>query len=343
MSIVLDFIGRTVPPSWKTNATGWHSGNCPMCVQNGQPRPDKKKRGGYMFEDSTFRYHCFNCTYTATWDDSKYKSLPGKLKKLLRAFGADDADIHRLQIELMRERDTARLLINEKPREHHVIRITWPEVELPTESHELVNFPVSDFDSKMSEKKFVNACQFLIDKKIDDYPKWYYSTYSHYKNRIILPFYYKNKIVGYAARWIGDTPNKETPKYLLKQPQNFVYGLDEQTKEREFVIVTEGQIDALCVGGVAVGSNSLSNDQAKIIEQLEKRIILVPDADKAGLNLVKQAIARGWSISFPPWEGCKDVHDAYLKYGKLFTVKTIIDFAVDNLTKAEILAKQYCR
>jgi hypothetical protein len=49
-------------------------------------------------------------------------------------------------------------------------------------------------------------------------------------------------------------------------------------------------------------------------------------------------------VSFPPWDpDVKDANDAVQKYGKLFTVKSILDFSVDNSTKAEVMAKSYCK
>lgn len=337
MHLVLEFTKNLIPVNWKTTGTGWTSGNCPMCVQNGQSRPDTKKRGGFYFEEDKFRYNCFNCGYSTGWSEGK--QLSGRLKRLYGVFGADSSEIHRLQIELMRERDTAELLIKKK-KEDKEVKIDWPEIPLPAQTQDL-------HSAELSEKelpKFVSACEFLSDRSLLDSPDWKYSTFSHFKNRVILPFYYKGKIVGYTARWIGTVPNKETPKYYVQQPKNFVYGLDNQRKESRFVIVTEGQLDALSIGGVAIGSNSMSLDQSKIIEQLGKQTILLPDADKASMRLVKQAIKRNWLVSFPPWEdGVKDANDAVQTYGKLFTVKSIIKFAVDNNTKAEIIAKSYCK
>ena len=62
-----------------------------------------------------------------------------------------------------------------------------------------------------------------------------------------LPRMYKRFIVplikvfpGYTARWIGNPEGM--PKYYNQQPKNnFVYGLDSQTKDKNVVIVTEGQ------------------------------------------------------------------------------------------------------
>lgn len=338
MHIVLEFTRNLIPPMWKSNSTGWVSGNCPMCIQNGQGRADTKGRGGFLFEEDKFRYNCFNCGYSTGWSEGK--QLSGRLKRLYGVFGADSADIHRLQIELMRERDTAELLMTKK-HEEQPLYTDWSEVKLPADSYPVKNFPIDKLDEK-SVNRFVSACEFLVERGLDNWTDWHYSTFSHFKNRVILPFRYKGKIVGYTARWVGDVP-KEASKYFTQQPKNFVYGMDRQ-RDKKITIVTEGQLDAVSIDGVAIGSNNMSTEQARLIESTGNKIILLPDADSAGLKLVRQAVKRGWSVSFPPWEaGIKDANDAVQTYGKLFTVKTILDFSIDNSTKAEVLAKGYCK
>ena len=129
----------------------------------------------------------------------------------------------------------------------------------------------------------------------------------------------------------------------MQQPKDFVFGLDRQ-RDKRITIVTEGQLDAVAVDGVAIGSNNMSVEQGKIIELQGNRNIVLPDADAAGMKLVMQAIARGWEVSFPPWDNdVKDANDAVRKYGKLFTIKSILDFSISNPTKAEIMGKTYCK
>jgi DNA primase len=102
-------------------------------------------------------------------------------------------------------------------------------------------------------------------------------------------------------------------------------------------------MDALLVNGIATSGNTPSDVQCDIIDDLKKEVILVPDADKAGGDLVKTAIHRGWNVSFPPWEDCKDAADAVEKYGRLFTVKSILDSVETNSTKIQLLARSYCK
>ena len=161
--------------------------------------------------------------------------------------------------------------------------------------------------------------------------------------RFIIPFFYKGIPVGYTARWIGNPPEGMPKYYNHNLKKNFVYGLDSQTKDKNVVIVTEGQLDAIFTDGVAIGSNNINDDQANIIDSLNKRVIVLPDADASGMKMVNKAMDRGWGVAFPEWDNCKDAADAAMKYGRLYTVRSILDSVVTNTTKIKVLAKGYCR
>ena len=157
-------------------------------------------------------------------------------------------------------------------------------------------------------------------------------------NRLIVPFKWKRKTIGFSARSID---NDSKPKYFTSHDSGFVYGIDNQLPERRFAIVTEGLLDAMCIGGVGIMNNRCSETQAQIIDTLAREIILVPDKDKAGQKLIDDALEYGWSVSFPEWEDdIKDVNDAVVRYGKLFTLKSIIDSKETSRLKINLLRKQ---
>ena len=309
-----------------------------MCMLNGQSRPDTKSRGGFRFDDEKFQYNCFNCGYTTGWAPGK--RISSRLKRLCQQFGADESDIQRLQLELMREDEVAMLLSKQAQRQAPVV-INWPDHELPEGAQPLGSYTGEHTDA------YCRAVEYVYDRGFDiTDDRLYYSPASapgRMKNRLLIPFWYKQRVVGYTARWIGKPPDGVV-KYFTQQPKNnFVYGLDRQTADREIVIVTEGQLDAIVTDGVAIGSNNINMEQANIIDSLKKRVILLPDADAAGMEMVKTAVDRGWDVAFPEWDSCKDAGDAQKKYGRLFTVKSIIDSAVSNPTKIQVLAKSYCK
>jgi len=117
--------------------------------------------------------------------------------------------------------------------------------------------------------------------------------------------------------------------------------MDDQLPNAKFVIVTEGILDAMCIGGVGILSNNASETQAEIIDTLAREVILVPDRDSAGQKLIDDALEYGWSVSFPEWESdVKDINDAVVRYGKLFTLKSIIDAKQTMSLKINLMRKR---
>jgi len=336
MHFFIDFIRKRIPSNWKQNSTGWISGNCPMCVENGEPRPDKKQRGGFLFENDSWRYNCFNCHYNAGWAPGE--NMSWRTKKLLKYFGCDEAEIQRASLELLREEETARLL-NPIPTAQPLFKPNWPIIELPDGATDILSV---DTDSNTN---FVKGIGMLNDRKLLHWTDWYYTSQDFkFRRRMILPYRYQNKIVGYNSRFIGELPDSTTPKYLVKKPEHFVFNLDNQSSERNTLIVVEGDFDAISIDAVALGSNSLSDEQASLINQFGKRTVLLPDADKAGNGLIEPAIKQGWGVAFPEWMlEFKDANAATQRYGRSFVLQSTLAAIVDNPTKIRVLAKKFLK
>lgn len=337
MALMNEYVRTLVPVNWRSSPSGWISGNCPMCVRNGQARPDKKGRGGFLFDDDKFQYNCFNCNYKTGW--SPQSKITVRLKNLLVTLGADESDIQRIQLELLREQDVETLLIKTEKRKNLVI--DWDEKKLPDDAKPFMDFTEPNAD-------WTEAVAYLTDRGFDVTDSrfmWSPSKqHGRVNKRFILPFTYKGKVVGYTARWAGNNIPDGMPKYYNQQPKkDFVYGLDKQTSDKQFVIVTEGQLDAIVTDGCAIGSNNINDEQADILHSLEKQIIVLPDADEAGKLMCKSAIKNGWMVAFPEWKDCKDASDALTKYGRLYTITSIIDSAEKNSTKIELLMRKYCK
>jgi DNA primase len=103
----------------------------------------------------------------------------------------------------------------------------------------------------------------------------------------------------------------------------------------------EGIFDALCINGLALMHNTISDAQARLIRSLGKEITVVPDYDKAGMDLVDRAIELGWAVSMPDWPmGIKDVNDAVIQMGKLATMITIFQARENAKLKIELRKRQ---
>tara|TARA_B100000949_G_C14192029_1_gene412178 strand:- start:7 stop:999 length:993 start_codon:yes stop_codon:yes gene_type:complete len=324
MSIVIDVVKANIPINAKSTPSGWIVINCPCCIHFGQARSDRRHRGGFMFTpDEGVIYHCFNCNYKTGWKHPDRFS--DKFKKLLTYLGVPRSDIQRLTLETMREAD----LVVPKKEEIPEYKINWPECKLPPGAKPL--------DQWEFESSFNRALEYISHRGLLDLADWYYSFAipGQMQHRIILPYKYKSKIVGFTARWV-DKEQHKYPKYYQQQPKDFVFNLDAQTKERKYVLVTEGPFDAVAIDGVAIGGSNINYQQAQIINQLGKEVIFVPDQDKAGIDVVRQATYYNWPVSFPPWDDVKDCADAVNKYGRPFTLKSILAFVETNKTKIKV-------
>jgi hypothetical protein len=298
--------------------SGWITFDCPMCN-------DKRKRAGVITKAAKLSYHCFNCGYTTGWSPAPY--IGQKYKELAARLGAGDDEIHKVQIELLKYKEE----LEEAEDTDYVYNFSKFEiVELP-ENVMLIDDLPDDHEVK----------QYARQRGLEGlYTLLYFPDDPLYAKRLVVPFTFNGDIVGWTARHINP-PDKKTPKYLHKMSSGFVFNIDRfADSEREIVIVVEGVFDAIGVDGVSVLGNHVTPEQAHLIEKLGKRVILCPDRDKAGKELIEEALALGWEVSFPPWhKDVKDAADAVNKYGRLATVASIIKHATDNKIKAQVKAK----
>lgn len=311
----------------KVNPSGWMSLNCPMCISMGEVRPDKRKRGGFNFTTTNvISYHCFNCGYTTGWHAGSV--LGHKFINLLTNINIEDSVVNKLKIESLKEKDQDIIVEPERK-----VNLDWESVALPNNS-----MPISD---KVDKK----VLSYLQSRGKGIYENWdfYWSpdTYMDLNSRIIIPCYFKNKTVGWVSRHIK--PNKDTtPKYYVNVQRDYLFNVDQlYTKDRKYVILVEGPFDAIGIDGVSLLGSQVTDTQAEFLNSFNKKIILVPDRDRAGKKLIPSAIKHGWSVSFPDWDkNVKDVADAVKKYGRLFTLRSILDTSEDSSMKINVLKRQ---
>lgn len=319
MSLIIDTILLHLPAKRKHTPSGWISFNAPCC-------DDKRHRGGLIFNGGdAVSYHCFNCQFKASWQPGR--NLSNKMKKLLRFMHVSDDEINKLTLEVLRL----------QPLESNSVRAIIPEFyerALPLDS-----LPITDFLDNPPEK-LMPVIEYMVARGLylEDYP-FYWSPRPGFNNRLIIPFYYKGMIVGYTARTVNNNAN---PRYISEQQPGYVFNLDQQTHNRQFVIVCEGPIDAISIEGCAIMGADIKASQDYLLRQLGKEIILVPDKDHEGPKTVEQAIEYKWSVSMPEWpDGIKDVNDAVVKLGRLATLWLIIQAKESYELKIKLKAKTW--
>lgn len=326
MSIVSETLTMFLPAKRKTTPSGWTSFNAPCCVHNGTGA-DTRNRGGLIEEGDVVSYHCFNCGYKASWQPGRHISF--KLKQLLIWLGVPDDVINKLALEVLR--------LNEGfETQHRLIELPeFASVPLPENAVRIYDDPC-DVSEHLTEVK-----EYMAGRKlwVDEGYEYYWSPSLAYRDRLIIPFYYEGRIVGWTARTVR---SDKKPKYLTDSQPGFLFNLDEQSSNKVFCIVVEGPIDAVHIDAVALMRAEINEQQTMLLNRLNKDIIVLPDRDTAGKRLVEEAIDRGWSVAMPDWApGIKDVGEAVLQYGKVFTLYSIVSAAESSPLKIRLKAKKW--
>jgi len=318
MSLIADTLLTYLPAKRKHTPSGWIGFNAVCC-------DDKRQRGGFIVNGGdAVSYHCFNCGFKCSWQPGRHISQ--KMNKFMRDLNIPDDVIAQLRLEALKldQNNTAE------------IRSIIPKFDvraLPMDSQlitDLLNDP---------PEKLIPVLEYMVSRKIypEEFP-FYWTPKVGFSNRLIIPFLFNNEIVGWTARTIGDA----TPKYLSEQQPGYVFNLDNQKDNREFVIVSEGPFDALSIDGCAVLGAEIKDSQNWLLKQLGKELILVPDRDHEGPKTIEQAIELGWSVSMPEWpDGVKDINDAVIKLGRLATLWLIVSAKESNELKIRLRMKTW--
>lgn len=327
MSLIVDTIISHLPSKRKSTPSGWISFNGVCCHHNGN-KPDTRHRGGVFITEDTISYHCFNCGFKASWQPGR--PLSSKFKNLMQWLSVADDIIAKCVFESLRLKDEGGSVAT-----HLNLVPQFFDKSLPAGSK-----PLIEWINDTPPEQIIPILEYLYNRNytIDDYP-WYWSNEPGFSDRLIIPFFYHSRIVGYTARLCRE---RKTVKYLSEQQPGYVFNLDRQGFSRKMVFVTEGPLDAICIDGVAVMSNEINPVQKMLITRLQKDIVVVPDRDTSGIKLVDQALEWGWGVSFPEWDtSIKDVNDAVRHYGKLYTLWSIATSIESMPLKIQLKMKRW--
>lgn len=315
-----------LPAKRKPSPQGWLSFNAVCCHHNGDSQ-DKRGRGGIKVTEQGWSYHCFNCSYTASF--TLGRTLSFKARRLLGWIGVPDNEIEMLNLESLRHRNIHGLLEDRQKTFNALANIEFGESD---------DFPPY---SEVVTPEFPMYWNYIRRRGVpEDFP-----IMTAIKNDgihwtrpfVVVPFTYDNKVIGWTARFLDN----KIPKYINHSQPGYVFGTDLQHSDWNYVIVTEGIFDALSIGGLGLMHNTISDAQARLIRSLGKEVIVVPDQDLPGMELVDRAVELGYSVSMPDWpDHIKDVNDAVIEYGRLGALLTIMAARETSKIKIELRKKQ---
>ena len=334
MNLIQSTILTSLPAGRKKTPSGWISFNAPCCIHNGESQ-DKKKRGGIMTSaDGTVSYHCFNCGYKASYVIGR--KLTQKMRMFMSYIGIADDTIRKLAIEAMRHEEGD--IRYEKKK-----FISFKKKDLPKNAKRLEYWLENYKTLTATEQNNIDKLLNYVDSRGMG-AEWYdfmYSPHNYFDidKRLLIPFYWRGDIVGYTGRLFEPI---EKVKYFTDVQPGYVFNMDAQDWSRKFVIVTEGPFDAISISGVSILGSEVNDIQRELIDGLSRQVIVVPDRDKPGQKLIDQAIEFGWSVAFPKWKDeVVDVADAVLKYGRLFTIQSILKSTESSKLKIDLNRKLY--
>ena len=332
MNIVFDALQVYLPAKRKQTPSGWLAFNAPCCEHNGTT-PDTRQRGGLIANaDEGVSFHCFNCGFKTSWRNGR--NLSFKMKKFMRWLNVPDDTITKLALQVLQTKTDVT---------GHKTFITLPKFvskELPAKSkpiHEWADYKA--LEPGGIDKDLFKVLEYIATRKLNlnDYD-FYWTPEAGYRDRLIIPFYYREKVVGYTARKVVESK----VKYLSEQQPGYVFNIDEQTDDRKYVVAVEGPIDAIAIDGVALLGSEIKEQQTALLNSLGNHEIVVPDRDEAGQKLVYDAMESGWSVSMPDWsQDIGDVNDAVCKYGRLHTLYSIVKNAEESQLKIKLRMKKW--
>jgi len=332
MNIVFDALQVYLPAKRKQTPSGWLAFNAPCCEHNGTT-PDTRQRGGLIANaDEGVSFHCFNCGFKTSWRNGR--NLSFKMKKFMRWLNVPDDTITKLALQVLQTKTDST---------GHKTFITLPKFvskELPPKSkpiHEWADYKA--LEPGGIDKDLFKVLEYIAARKLNlnDYD-FYWTPEAGYRDRLIIPFYHREKVVGYTARKVVESK----VKYLSEQQPGYVFNIDEQTDDRKYVVAVEGPIDAIAIDGVALLGSEIKEQQTALLNSLGKHVIVVPDRDEAGQKLVYDAMEAGWSVSMPDWsQDIGDANDAVRKYGRLHTLYSIVKNAEESQLKIKLRMKKW--
>lgn len=301
------------------NSRGWHP-----CVHQGCDHGKKGARAAFIFnENGSVGFNCFNCAVDCSFDPTAGYSVSDDFIKVWRDFRIPEDHLNEFIFQALESGGIKK----QKP----ISRTTDIEpkiLTMPPTFYRLSEAPSTDLWAEIArihlqEERGIDYhdYSFYLSEKTNDkqYSKWF--------KRLIIPMYKQDDLIFYQGRRLTDSLIKkyESPS---TESSKILGGFDELFKQTDQpLIVAEGWFDGFVVNGVSIIGNTFSKEQIEWLNLSKRNKIYVPDKTGKGYIAAKMALQQGWKVSIPDTSDCKDISEAVKKYGKLYTLKSIMDNA----------------
>lgn len=290
----------------KASATGFHKLICPMCN-------DTEGKAGFKIEHNTIGYSCFKgkCTANTKYEEGEY--VPKKFKALMKELMID---IHPTLLTNGSKLQQSLEQLDEDRFEEH----SYKKVEL------LDQFEPYDISK---HRKFALR---LAERGIFD-DNYYVGTKDEWKDRLIIPFYFYGKLIGWQGWHIWE--DHYMPYLTSSGNTDLIYCPDGFLPRNPLVM--EGVFCAKSIpNGVAVLHSNITKKQAYILR--DRSPILVPD--KKGSKFMDAVDLYGWDVTIPTFN-TKDVNDSVKKNGIFITARSLYEGRTKSSFEARVKYEQW--
>lgn len=329
----------------RTSNTSFININCPMCILRGETA-DRRQRCGIKNSNEGIGVNCFNCGFRARFVLGNL--LSKDMKDFLGAIGVSSRDVQYLNHKAAQIR---RMLANSPEAMAIIPTMHKPQFQsssLPAGSRTFAQC----VEDGVTDPDFLDVADYLFKRgdAIANAMEYYWSpeTDNNINRRVLIPFMWQNRVVGWTGRLVDDATTTN-PKYWSQVPSHYIFNSEAIDADRKFLIVSEGPFDGIATDGAATLGAKLSDEQAFWLNSTDKKKIVVADRDKSGQRQIDMALKYGWMVSFPRlkdghgvqnwWHPeVKDPAEASARYGKLYTIRSIVESATEN--KIEINIKR---
>lgn len=334
--VIKKYVQLTQHPSKK----GWYPVVCKVCNDHGHKGP----RAAFRFDNGSVGYNCFNDSKcNASFNQNQTEPLSKGMERILVSYGIPDSEWEWINFDILKRRDSGEVF--ECPTTKQSVKINPEQIEFPPYFKKLSSVPEDDnwrliAEDYLESERHMDAKDYpyYLSYKDDKFPQW-----NKWYGRLIIPIYDQhNKLIFFQGR---DLVNKQIKKYLNPNVERdlLMYGYDEIYKYTDDPLyIVEGFFDANPIGGVAIFGNKLTEGMLFHLRRSKRPKVVIPDRIGNGYELALQALSEGWSISTPDISNCKDISDAIVRFGKLYTMMTIAENTCDGF-EAEVNLRMYCQ
>lgn len=302
---------------------GWEHSKCRICN-------DYKTRASFCFDDAKIKYNCFNCGHNASY--TKNSTFVSKeFKDVLEAIGVTQDDIDLVLGKNFFNKD--QLVLAKKKAESKI-----SECPLPDNSYQVTSIDENDVWT-------IVASEYLESRglSLDDHT-WFLCPHGTFRDRLLIPYYKDEKIIYWQARSFDECSKKRYVNAPVPiEPILFGYEhLDKHTDSPLFIM--EGVFDAISIDGVGMLGSKLYKQRIDAFTKSRRRKIFVidkKDKQNNGYKLGIDALKHGWEITFVSGD-TRDVNHAVTKYGKLWTIRNLIENAKSGF-EAQVYLETVCK